>query len=65
MLEPFNRSRENSGFDTFSGFVRVDENDGNMAEIGDLSTTIDYEDYLEKLRKSRKEFSINHLKNMK
>ena len=48
VLEPFNRSRKIPGFDTFSGFVRVDENDGNMAEIGDLSTTIDYEDYLEK-----------------
>ncbi len=48
IYEPFNRTRKIVAFDTFSGFTSLNEKDGNsaMMEIGALTTTNGYEEYL-------------------
>lgn len=51
MYEPFNHSRKIIGFDTFSGFIEVDDKDGNadFVKPGGYSVTNNYEDYLDKI----------------
>ena len=51
IYEPFNRHRKIVGFDTFSGFPQVTEEDGKaeLMQIGNLSVTADYEKYLEQI----------------
>jgi len=48
IYEPFNRHRKIIAFDTFSGFPSVSEEDGSsdLMEIGNVSTTENYEEYL-------------------
>ena len=51
IYEPFNRHRKIVGFDTFSGFPQVTEEDGksDLMQVGNLSVTADYEKYLEQI----------------
>lgn len=49
ILEPFNHTRHVIGFDTFSGFVGVDERDGKHVSVGDFATTENYFEVLERL----------------
>jgi len=48
IYEPFNRHRKIVGFDTFSGFPALHENDGKseLMEEGNVSCTEDYQQYL-------------------
>jgi len=51
IYEPFNRHRKIVAFDTFEGFPSLDEKDGSsdLMEVGNVSTTKNYEVYLKKL----------------
>ncbi len=63
--EPYNHSRKIIGFDTFSGFKRVDVKDGNHQIIkkGAFSVTENYDDYLnEVLDCHEKECPLPHIK---
>jgi hypothetical protein len=51
IYEPFNYSRKIIGFDTFSGFPKVDPKDGAQVTQGDYSVHENYEEYLEQLLK--------------
>lgn len=55
--EPYVRSRKIIGFDTFKGFIKVDEKDGAKAAKGDLSTTEGYERFLDQILKSQEQLS--------
>jgi len=48
IYEPFNRHRKLVGFDTFAGFLNVNEEDGNapLMKTGQLATPTDYDNYL-------------------
>jgi len=62
MLEPFNHSRIIYGFDTFEGFLHLDERDGGFTEKGDYATTQHYEERLEEILRVHESFSpIAHL----
>uniref|UniRef100_UPI004049C87F crotonobetainyl-CoA--carnitine CoA-transferase n=1 Tax=Flavobacterium sp. TaxID=239 RepID=UPI004049C87F len=63
--EPFNYSRKIIGFDTFSGFEKVDIKDGNHEIIkkGAFSVTENYEEYLQKiLNYHENECPLSHIK---
>jgi hypothetical protein len=63
MLEPFNHSRIIYGFDTFEGFVQLDEKDGRVSAKGDYATTERYEELLEEILNIQESFSpISHLR---
>lgn len=63
IYEPFNRLRHIVGFDTFSGFVDVTEEDGQQMKQGAYATTQDYAAYLEKLLDfQEKESPLSHLR---
>ncbi|ACD52281.1 crotonobetainyl-CoA:carnitine CoA-transferase [Clostridium botulinum] len=65
MYEPFNYNRKIVGFDTFTGFVSIDEKDGNADVIteGAYSVTENYENYLEKILDYQEgESPISHIK---
>ena len=63
MFEPFNHSRAIYGFDTFEGFVQLDEKDGGFSEKGDYSTTDHYYEVLEEIIQIQESFSPNpHIK---
>jgi len=47
--EPYNYSRKIIGFDTFSGFSHVDEQDGGRVSIGDYRTVENYQEQLEEI----------------
>jgi len=51
MFEPYNHTRKIIGFDTFSGFPSVHENDGkdDIVATGSYAVTEGYEDYLRNL----------------
>src|SRR5262249_47400432 len=49
IYEPYNISRLIFGFDTFSGFVSVDQKDGGSGRAGDYATSTGYQQVLEKL----------------
>jgi hypothetical protein len=57
MLEPFNNSRVIYGFDTFEGFVQLDEKDGGFSAKGDYSTTERYYELLEEIIQLQESFS--------
>ncbi len=64
-FEPFNHSRKIIGFDTFSGYQGVDSKDGGhkVMQDGNLTTTSNYEDELEKILTLREQLSpIPHVK---
>lgn len=63
--EPFNHSRKIIGFDTFTGFEKVDSKDGNhdIIKEGAFSVTENYEDYLEGvLNYHESECPLSHIK---
>ena len=65
IFEPYNYSRKIIGFDTFSGFPKVDEKDGDHKIIkeGAFSVTEQYEEYLTKiLQYHEKESPLAHIK---
>lgn len=51
IYEPFNRHRKIIGFDTFSGFPKIDSEDGasDMMKVGHLKVTDQYYSYLEQV----------------
>ncbi|OUR60331.1 crotonobetainyl-CoA--carnitine CoA-transferase [Colwellia sp. 39_35_sub15_T18] len=62
IYEPFNRLRKIVGFDTFSGFVDVSDEDGGEMKKGAYSVTQGYEVYLDKLLKLQEQESpLDHL----
>lgn len=63
IYEPFNRLRKVVGFDTFSGFVEVEQEDGAQMKQGDYSVTKNYEAYLDQvLHNQEMESPLSHLK---
>jgi hypothetical protein len=51
IYEPYNRTRNLVGFDTFTGFPGIDFKDGlsQLNQVGNLSTVDNYEEFLSKL----------------
>ena len=63
MYEPFNYNRKIVGFDSFSGFPKTSNNDGNLVEKGMYSVSENYEEYLDEiLLYHEKESPIHHKK---
>lgn len=65
ILEPYSYGRKIVGFDTFEGFVNIDQKDGSHPIIKDgaFSVTKHYENYLEELMTAHQaESPLNHLK---
>jgi hypothetical protein len=63
IYEPFNRLRRVVGFDTFSGFVGVADEDGKSVAAGDYATAPRYEDHLAQvLELQEKESPMGHLR---
>jgi hypothetical protein len=63
MYEPYNVSRKIFGFDTFEGFPKIDNKDGDFAKVGDYKTLPDYENTLEEILSIHEKFSpISHIK---
>jgi hypothetical protein len=65
IYEPFNRHRKIVGFDTFTGFPSVVDNDGDskMMQKGELAVTDNYEDYLSKILEfQEKDNPLSHIK---
>jgi len=65
IYEPYNHNRKIIGFDTFSGFPRIHENDGNDPLIKEnaLSVSKNYIDYLNKIMACHEnESPIKHIK---
>jgi hypothetical protein len=65
IYEPFNRHRKIIGFDTFSGFPKIDSKDGSsdMMEVGHLTVPQNYRDYLEKtLELQERDNPLSHIK---
>jgi hypothetical protein len=65
IYEPYNYTRKVIGFDTFSGFAGVTEQDGNAPIVseGTFSVTDNYQEYLaELLDYHEKEAPIPHIK---
>ncbi|MEO7423951.1 MAG: TylF/MycF/NovP-related O-methyltransferase [Fibrobacteria bacterium] len=57
MLEPFNYNRRIVGFDTFSGFPSVSDNDPGHAQKGGMNVTENYLDFLEKILACHEKFN--------
>jgi hypothetical protein len=49
IYEPFNFTREIYGFDSFSGFLNIDKRDGTHVQEGQLATSKNWRDTLEKV----------------
>jgi hypothetical protein len=63
MHEPFVRSRKIVGFDTFEGFIHVNEKDSKKNQKGDFNVTKGYETYLDDIMASHEKLSpISHIK---
>ncbi len=65
IYEPFNRHRKIIGFDTFSGFPKIDSEDGSsdMMEVGHLTVPDNYKMYLEKaLELQERDNPLAHIK---
>lgn len=63
IYEPYNHSRKIYGFDSFEGFPVIDDKDGGFSEIGDYSTTVGYQETLEKILSLHESFSpLPHIK---
>jgi len=61
--EPYNHSRRIIGFDTFQGFVGVDEQDGGRWSAGDYSTEDGYETTLDRVLTLQEGFNpLSHIK---
>ena len=57
MLEPYNYNRRIVGFDTFSGFPSVSDQDLSHAVKGGMNVTENYQDFLERLLACHEEFN--------
>lgn len=57
IYEPFNHSRIIYGFDTFKGFISIDEKDGEYAEEGDYKTSSGYDERLSEILSLHESFS--------
>jgi hypothetical protein len=63
IYEPFNRLRTVVGFDTFSGFAEVTDEDGAQMKQGAYATSAGYADYLEQLLAFQEQESpMSHLR---
>jgi hypothetical protein len=65
IFEPFNRHRKIVGFDTFEGFVGMNEKDGSLCKCkdGSFSVSPDYEDYLDRILTIQEQLNpMAHLK---
>lgn len=65
IYEPFNRHRKLIGFDTFTGFPDIHDNDGNsnLMKKGNVSCTDGYEQYLDQImRLHEKHNPASHIK---
>lgn len=63
MYEPFNVSRTIVGFDTFEGFMGVDQKDGGFSKKGDYSSVGGYEQTLERVLSLHESFApLSHIK---
>jgi len=65
IYEPFNRHKKVIGFDTFSGFPRIGEEDGfsEMMEAGNISVTDNYLEYLTKIMECQEgDNPLSHIK---
>ena len=63
MYEPFNHQRKIYGFDKFSGFEGVSDEDGEGHKIGDYSTYIGYENELSQILNNIESASpLSHIK---
>ena len=65
MYEPFNRHRKIIGFDTFSGFPSISEQDGkaDLMKKGNVIVTENYEKYLDKIMMfHEKDNPLSHIK---
>jgi hypothetical protein len=65
IYEPYNYGRKIIGFDTFEGFININNKDGNHEIIknGAFSVSDNYEDYLERLLAiHHNESPLNHIK---
>jgi hypothetical protein len=65
MYEPYNHNRKIVGFDTFAGFEKIHQKDGDskIMEKGSYATTKNYENYLEAILKFHEsESPIPHIK---
>lgn len=65
IYEPFNRHRKIIAFDTFDGFPSISKKDGksNLMQKGQLKTTKNYSEYLEKLFIIHEKLSpLSHIK---
>jgi hypothetical protein len=51
IYEPYNSSREIFGFDTFEGFLSVDQQDGGFSKAGDYASGAEYYDVLKSILK--------------
>jgi hypothetical protein len=65
IYEPFNRHRKIIGFDTFSGFTGVSQEDGPncVSGEGSFSVTKDYDQYLKEIMQIQEQLNpLSHLK---
>lgn len=65
IYEPFNRHRKIVAFDTFTGFPTVHKTDGksDLMQVGQLTTTKNYEEHLEKILTAQEKTNpLNHIK---
>jgi hypothetical protein len=65
MYEPYNYNRKIIGFDTFSGFPAVSDEDGcsELIRVGSCEVVEGYEEYLERILSCHEKFSpISHIK---
>jgi len=63
MNEPYNYGRRICGFDTFEGFVSVDERDGNLLSPRDFAVAPRFEETLDRILTIHEMFSpLSHIK---
>jgi len=63
MYEPYNHSRKILGFDTFEGFVNINDKDGGYSDIGDYAVGDNYAERLDNVLKLHEEMSpLPHIK---
>ena len=66
IYEPYNHSRKIFGFDTFQGFVSIDDKDGNLSSEGDYSVKSGHFELLnEILAIHEKNSPLSHIKKYK
>ncbi|MCK9542890.1 MAG: hypothetical protein M0R03_12760 [Novosphingobium sp.] len=66
IYEPFNRMRKIIGFDTFTGFPSLSDNDNtncDIMKVGGLACSPNYEEYLDKIMKYQEDDNpLSHIK---